>query len=135
MNTETLKIFDNEKNTLSFDLRDILVLIDGGESYQWELKNMDINIIQPNILYKELSNEEMVLIDKIEASISYYITWDDLVRLSNCNIQIISGDIKGIKSHYSIYINVFDGSYWTIKSNQRSFLNRVRSRFKFTKFV
>lgn len=127
---ETLKVSDSENNFLTFDLRDFLELVESGERFNWLLKEIDINVIQPSAILVEMSDKDFALIELIESSSEYPITWQELNRLAKLNIQILNGKIIGKYLNHSISLKVFDGSYWTVESNISNFMEKVKHRFK-----
>ena len=126
---ETFKISDNKNGYLSFDLRDLLDLIQNYNKYIWVVNNLDINIIEPNEFLISMNSNDFNYIEQILESKEYHISYDELSRVSKLNIQILNGEIIGKYENEIINMSVFDGSYWTIKTNVVSFIDKLKERF------
>jgi len=126
---KTLKISDSNNEFLLFDLRDILELINDGNKFTWTIREIDINIIEPSKQLLRMNDKDYSLLDSIMDSKGYDIIWDELIRISTLNIQVINGCICGYYDDKRIVIKVVDGSYWTVVTNVDLIIHKIKNRF------
>src|ERR1035437_888969 len=130
-NLFSIKIYDEERNRLSFDLKDIICLLNpiNYSKLKWSvLTNLELNNGQ-NDLPKELwgfygkieSAEEITKID---------IDWDLINFISNNVLQVIDGTFIGRDENYHIEITTHDSSLWIVKTNDKAVLPAIKGRFK-----
>lgn len=125
-----VKIFDNVDGFLSFDLRDILELINNGNCFKWLVQEMNFNIIHTNENLIELNDDDFNFIEFLnDKAESHLLTWDELLQLSRLNIQVVDGKIIGNSNNEKIEIRVIDSSYWIITTNDNSLFDKIKKRF------
>lgn len=122
---KTIKIQKNNSSFLSVNLKDILVQIEKGEKYFWNIlwieatgKPENMNMLE---FEEEVNNSEN----------GYILSWDDLQKLSESLFQVINllliGDEKkeNLKRYSSdgemnlkctFCIELVDSSYWEVNS-------------------
>jgi len=120
----------NNITPLSFELRDILQLLEDGEKFSWLLEKMYINYLIPDVTHTEPSKSDSDLLELIIDSEKYEIKWKELIRIANFHIQIINGKITGNCGEELITITAFDSSYWIIETNLDSLINKIKGRFE-----
>lgn len=125
-----LIIGEGTSNTLSFDLRDILGLIEEGEKFFWVIEEMNINYLIPDSVHPEISQNDYELLEMIMDSGRYEIKWNELVRIADLHIQIIDGKITGKYEEEVISIIAFDSGYWTVETDNKLLINNIEHRFK-----
>lgn len=130
---KTLIIDDSDNNVLKFDLRDILAEIKEGANYIWSIENLSINYLNVPDAQFEVSNPDFQLIHLIEEREGKYpINWNDLLKISKNNIQVIDGIFYGYNTH-TIIISAFDSSYWRVSTDDDDLILRLKARFKSTR--
>ncbi|NVN94846.1 MAG: hypothetical protein HXX18_06140 [Bacteroidetes bacterium] len=130
-----ITITDEINGFLSFDLRDILRLINNVEGYRWFLSEINFNYIEPKTNISEISQEDYLFCEEAISMINYEIKYNDLNRIANGNIQIIDGTIKGKNEMNEIIISIFDSSYWVINTTNNNLINNIKKRFSEIKII
>jgi len=130
-----IKITDDIDNLLSFDLRDILRLIDNVESYKWFLSKVNFNYIKPTNKLPQISQEDYLFCEEAISMSNYEIKYNELNRIANGNIQIIDGTITGINEPDEIIISIVDSSYWVLNTTNNDFIKNIKRRFSEIKII
>ena len=139
MKTFGIRIKDEKNGYIFVELKDILEMIQNGNLLHWSIlwleASGDLGNGQSMILFEEkIAKNEKGLI----------ISWEDLKSLSTKFDQIIELCIIGCKdknllNRYEncnimykkcdIVIEMIDGSFWEIHSNDELFINKIKNRF------
>lgn len=131
----TIKIFDNDRGFLTFDLREILDTILHGNIYEWEIQYCTINILSLASVHnndlEEVTPEKYQLIELLNSSTFNSVNWDTLKKISKLQVQFIDCKIIGkLDKTEIIEICAIDSSYWTVKTEIDEIMEGLKKKFQ-----
>lgn len=148
MQIKGIRIFENAYKNIILDLKDILCLIDNGESYSWTVfaleATLSINASEEGRrIYEAITNSEN----------GCNLTWSELNIFSQNVFQVMDGYFLATWNHEALQIHfeefdeleiikkcniaiiMNDSYYWDIYTKDQNFYNRIINNLKIDKHL